>query len=299
MKQQQKAIIFALSAVLLWSTMATAFNIALQYVDYMLLLLLASGVATIVMFLIILMEGKINIAFSISKKELFQAAIRGLLNPFLYYLILFKAYSILPAQEAMTLNYIWPITLVLLSVPLLKQKLSIVGLLAILLSFAGVVIIATKGDPMEMSFSNLEGDLLAVSTSVVWSLFWIINIKSKMDESIKLFYSFLFGFIFTIPVVAIFSNFAIPTKVGLIASIYVGVAEMGITFFFWLMALKLAKRTDQVSLFIYLTPFLSLLFISSILKEQIHESTLIGLAFILGGIFLNKWWENRRGSLSH
>jgi len=194
----------------------------------------------------------------------------------------------------MTLNYVWPITLVLLSVPLLKQKLSLIGFLAILLSFAGVVIIATKGNLMTINFTNIQGDLLAVSTSIIWALFWIINIKSKIDESIKLFFSFLFGFIFTIPVVGVFSSFAIPAKVGLIASIYVGVAEMGITFFFWLMALKLAKRTDQVSLFIYLTPFLSLLFISSILKEQIHESTLIGLAFILGGIFLNKWWKSKK-----
>ena len=293
MKQQQKAIIFALAAVLLWSTVATAFSIALQYMDFMQLLLIASGVATIVMLLIIVIEGKFIMAISISKKEIFYAAIRGFLNPFLYYLILFKAYSILPAQEAMTLNYVWPITLVLLSVPLLKQKLSLIGFLAILLSFSGVVIIASKGNPMAMNFSNIKGDLLAVSTSVVWALFWIINIKSKLDESIKLFYSFLFGFIFTIPVVALFSSFSIPPKVGLFASVYVGVAEMGITFFFWLMALKLAKRTDQVSIFIYLTPFLSLIFISTILKEAIHETTLVGLALILAGIIINKAYERK------
>ncbi len=293
MKQEHKSIIFALSAVLLWSTVATAFNIALHYIDFMQLLLIASGVASIIMFVIIVIEGKIKKAFSISIKELFIASIRGFLNPFLYYLILFKAYSILPAQEAMTLNYIWPITLVLLSVPLLKQKISLFGFASILLSFGGVVVIASQGNISQMNFSNAKGDILALSTSIIWSLFWIINIKSKMDESIKLFYSFLFGFIFTIPVVALFSNFIIPPRVGLFAAIYVGIAEMGITFFFWLMALKLAKRTDQVSQFIYLTPFLSLLFISSILKEQIHESTLIGLALILGGIFMNKWNESR------
>lgn len=293
MNQQKKSIIFALSAVLLWSTVATAFNIALQHLDFMQLLLIASAVATIVMFFILMLEGKLRKAFKILPKELFHVSISGFLNPFLYYLILFKAYSILPAQEAMTLNYIWPITLVLLSVPLLKQKISLIGFLAILLSFGGVLVIASKGDISQMNFTNIDGDLLALSTSIIWSLFWIINIKSKLDDSIKLFYSFLFGFIFTIPIVAIYSEFIIPSNIGLIAGIYVGIAEMGVTFFFWLMALKLAKRTDQVSQFIYLTPFISLLFISSILKEQIHESTLIGLGFILGGIFLNKWNDTR------
>ncbi len=288
MQQQQKAYIFAISAVLLWSTVATAFKIALNYVDFMQLLLFSSGVATVVMFIIVLLEGKLSLAKSISKQELLKSASRGFLNPFLYYLILFKAYDMLPAQEAMTLNYVWPITLILLSVPLLKQKLSKIGIAAISISFIGVLLIASGGDITALNFTNVYGDLLALSTSIVWALFWIINIKSKLDESIKLLYSFLFGFLFTIPVVAIFSDFSIPPTAGLMAVTYIGIAEMGVTFFFWLMALKLSRRTDQVSQLIYLSPFMSLIFISLILHEDIMISTIYGLLFILAGIFLNK-----------
>ncbi len=288
MEKQNKAYIFAISAVILWSTVATAFKIALVKLDFVQLLFVSSAVASIVLFFILTLESKLKIAFSISKKELLQAVFRGALNPFLYYLILFKAYAILPAQEAMTLNYIWPIMLVLLAVPLLKQKLKIKGLLSVLISFFGVIIIATKGDFINLKLSNLYGDILAISTSIVWAYFWIVNIKSKIDESIKLFYSFLFGFIFTIPVVFLFSDFNIEFTASLGAAVYVGVAEMGITFFFWLYALKLSNRTDSVSQLIFLSPFLSLIFISTILQEEIHRSTLLGLAFILGGIFLNK-----------
>jgi drug/metabolite transporter (DMT)-like permease len=234
------------------------------------------------------LESKLKLAFSISKKELLQSAIRGALNPFLYYLILFKAYAILPAQEAMTLNYTWPIMLVLLSVPLLKQKLSTKGFLSVIISFFGVILIATKGDLFHFRLSNLYGDMLALSTSIIWALFWIVNLKSKIDESVKLFYSFLFGFIFTLPVAILFSDFNIEFGPSLGAAIYVGIAEMGITFFFWLHALKLSSRTDKVSQLIFLSPFLSLIFIGTILHEEIHQSTLLGLAFILGGIFINK-----------
>ncbi|MCK5847378.1 MAG: EamA family transporter, partial [Bacteroidales bacterium] len=59
-------------------------------------------------------------------------------------------------------------------------------------------------------------------------------------------------------------------------------------FFFWLMALKLSKRTDQVSQLIYLSPFISLIFIGIILKEEIQIATIYGLLFILAGIFMNK-----------
>ena len=154
MQNQKKAYIFAISAVLLWSTVATAFKIALEYIDFMQLLLFASGIATLIMLVIVTMEGKLKLAFNPSAKELLQSAIRGFLNPFVYYLILVKAYDILPAQEAMTLNYTWPIMLTLLSIPLLKQKLSKKGLVAILISFIGVLLIASGGDITNLKFTN-------------------------------------------------------------------------------------------------------------------------------------------------
>ena len=42
--------------------------------------------------------------------------ILGLVNPFLYYLVLFKAYDLLPAQEAQAINYTWALMLAFLSV---------------------------------------------------------------------------------------------------------------------------------------------------------------------------------------
>ena len=194
----------------------------------------------------------------------------------------------LPAQEAMTLNYTWPIVLILLSVPFLKQTLSRQGFLAILLSFSGVIVIATKGHLLDLQFSDLKWDLLALSTSLVWASFWIINLKCKTDESIKLFLSFGFGFLFTIPVVYYFSNFTLPNFQGILAVGYVGIAEMGLTFFLWLSALKNASRTDQVGQLIYLSPFLSLLFIAFILNESIHFTTFIGIILILTGIIWHK-----------
>lgn len=47
----------------------------------------------------------------------------GLVNPCLYYLLLFSAYDRLPAQEAMAINYTWTLTLTYLAVPLLGHRL--------------------------------------------------------------------------------------------------------------------------------------------------------------------------------
>ena len=59
----------------------------------------------------------------------------GLINPFLYYLVLFKAYDLLPAQEAQAINYTWALMLAFLSVIFLKQKLTLKDILAGIICF--------------------------------------------------------------------------------------------------------------------------------------------------------------------
>ena len=130
-KSQGKAYLLAMLTVMAWSTIATAFHLSLRYVGYIQLLLLASIVSSIVLFSIILFQRKLALLKGMQFADYMNSAFLGFLNPFLYYIVLLKAYTLLKAQEAGTLNYIWPITLVLLSIPILKQKISGISILAI------------------------------------------------------------------------------------------------------------------------------------------------------------------------
>ena len=123
MTKQTKAYLCASAVVLFWATSASAFKISLGYIDVFSLLFYASVTSTVVFFVYILISNKLVFLKSLSTKDYLYSAMLGFLNPFLYYAVLFEAYSILPAQEAQPLNFIWPITLVLLSIPLLKQKI--------------------------------------------------------------------------------------------------------------------------------------------------------------------------------
>ncbi|MDE0286860.1 MAG: DMT family transporter, partial [Gammaproteobacteria bacterium] len=115
MTNQHKAYLFALSAVLLWSTVATAFKISLRYLDVFQLLLVASVTATLCLLLVVVLTGRLKIPASLGKRDYLRLACLGILNPFCYYLVLFRAYDLLPAQVAQALNYTWAITLMLLS----------------------------------------------------------------------------------------------------------------------------------------------------------------------------------------
>jgi len=289
MQKQNKAYFLAIIAVLFWSTVASAFKISLQYLDYFQLLFFSSLVSTLILFLIILSQNKISEICKTNSKDLLKSALMGFLNPFLYYVVLLKAYFLLKAQEAGTLNYVWPVVIVLLSVPLLKQKISVKSLLAILISFAGAVIIGTNGRIFTLEFSNLEGVLLALGSSVIWSLFWIFNLKDHRETLNKLFLNFVFGMIYITLACIIFSEISLPNLKSILGSTYIGLFEMGITYIIWLRALQLTTTTAKISNLIFLSPFISLIIIYFTVGEKIMLSTILGLSLIIGGIVIQKY----------
>jgi len=288
MKNETKAYIFAGLTIIFWGTSASAFKIGLRHVDYFQLLFIAAFTAVVFLFFVLLFQKRTKVLKNQSKKDLWSSLFLGFLNPFLYYTILFIAYSMLPAQVAQALNFVWPIALVLLSVPILKQRLELKSTFALLLSFIGVLLISSQGNVSNFEFLNPLGISLALSTSIVWALFWLYNIRDHRDEIEKLFFNFLFSMLFIFITTAIFSDFKSINLKGLLAGVYIGLFEMGITFVIWLKALKLAGRTDKIGNLIYLTPFCSLIFISIVLKEKIFITTFFGLILIVTGIFLQQ-----------
>ena len=290
MEKQTRAYLYAGVAVLLWSTIASAFKISLRHIDFLTLLFYASLTASVFLFCYLLFLKKLKLLKAFTRQDYLRSALLGFLNPFLYYVVLLKAYSILKAQEAVTLNFIWPIMLVLLSIPILHQRIGLKSILAIIISFFGVFVIATKGDILGFRFTNTAGVLLASGSSVIWALFWIYNVKDKHDEAVRLFVNFTFGTVFIFLLILLFSDLKIPTRKGFLGAVYVGLFELGITFLVWLKALRLSKTTAHVTNLIYLAPFFALVWISLFVGEKILFSTGVGLVLIIGGIILQRFW---------
>ncbi len=288
MCDQQKAYLYAAATVLLWSTVASAFKLSLRFLEPVQLLFFANVVSVTVLLLVLIGQKKLYALRALSGRELIRSLVLGILNPFLYYLVLFEAYDLLPAQEAQPLNYTWAITLTLLSVPLLKQRVGRLDLVAIFVSYFGVLIIATRGDLLSLRFSNAAGVALALGSTVVWAIYWIYNTRDRKDPVVRLFLNFLFGLPFVTMAVFATSEFAVSHAVGLIGAAYIGVFEMGLAFVFWLKALRLTKTTAKIANLIFLSPFLSLVLIQFLVGEEIRNSTLLGLLFIVAGNVLQQ-----------
>lgn len=286
---ERSALLYGLAAVLLWSTVATAFKLTLQEFSPIQMLFVASLVSVAVLLLICTMQGTLPQLISTFLANPKYFILLGLINPLGYYLILFKAYDLLPASQAQPLNYSWAITLTLMAALFLGQKIRKQDWLACALGYLGVLIIATKGDVFALSFDSPLGVGLALLSTLLWASYWILNAKNKADPILVV----LLGFLVSLPFSALlvwYEGFGWETisMKGWFAVTYVGLFEMGVTFVFWLTALKRTQNTAKVSNLIFLSPFISLILLSQIIGETIYPSTLIGLVCILLGLVVQQ-----------
>lgn len=289
LKNQKKAYLFALLTVLFWSSMSSAFKLTLNTIAFD-SMLLWSGLFGFIVLLVINQYGHSPLKISlVTKGELRRSAIMGFFNPFLYYLILFKAYQLLEAQLAGTLNYLWPLILVMLSGLLLHQKIRLISYVALLISFTGVMIISTKGAINIFSIDQPVGVFLALGSAFIWAFYWILNMKDNREESGKIAMNLFFGIVYLLIYMAFAEGINFPDSVwGWIGCLYIGVFEMSFTFVIWLKALQFSENTAKVSNLVYLSPFLGLFFIWILVGEPIHFSTIVGLTVIIAGILLQQ-----------
>jgi drug/metabolite transporter (DMT)-like permease len=284
MTDQKKATRYGLATVAMWATVATAFKLSLKYLSPLQLLFYASLTSCLVLAGVLLVQGRLGAVRGLNRRQWGRSFLLGALNPFLYYTILFAAYDLLPAQEAQPLNYTWAVTLSLLAVPLLGQKLRGRDVVALLVSYSGVVVISTHGDVLGMRFASPTGVVLALVSTVIWALYWILGAKDDRDPVVGLLANFLCSLPLALLAVLCFSDPFPRSLTGLAGAAYVGVFEMGLAFVTWLTALRCAANASRVANLIFLSPVLSLVLIHFLVGEAILPSTVAGLVLILAGL---------------
>ena len=105
---------------------------------------------------------------------------------------------------------------------------------------------------------------------------------------VGLFLNFLSGLPLILIYLLVTEGFRPLPLSGLLGAGYVGLFEMGIAFVFWLKALKLSVNTARIANLIFISPFLSLVFIHFLVGEEILPATFIGLVLIVAGLVLQQ-----------
>jgi len=278
--RERRALLAALAAVALWSSVATGFKLGLEVLEPVQLLFAGCLVSTCVF----VVRAGMSPGWRTARPSLAAAALFGIANPFVYYLVLFEAYDRLPAQIAQPLNYTWAITLALLAVPVLGQRLARRTLIGIVVSYAGVVVLLSRGRITALPEIDWLGVALALASTIVWAGYWLAQARSRSDPAALMALSFAIA----LPLIglACWAGPGLPPLTWRTALFggWIGLVEMGVTFLVWQRALALTRSAARIGQLIFLSPFASLVLIWAVLGETIHPATIAGLAIIVAGL---------------
>lgn len=288
----RRSLALALPVVLMWSTVASAFKLTLSLISPLQMLWLAVLTSTLILGSAALWQGKLRLAGRYLRDAPGYFLLLALLNPTLYYLILFAAYDQLPAQQAQALNYTWAVMLSLLAVPFLGQRFTLNTLISVMLAYSGVLVIATRGNLLALEFTQPVGVLLGLGSSVFFASYWILNTRQPRDAVASL----LLCFGLSLPMLSLLmlwqEGFTSVPLAAIAGGIYIGTFEMGLAFLLWMQALRSTDNTAQLSNLVYLSPPLSLILLSLLVGEPVMLSTLIGLVLIIGGVLFQQLKSN-------
>ena len=277
-----KTLLYISICILSWSFIPVASKEVLRGMNNFAMLFFSNLISAIVMLIYLIATSQVKKLAQYTPKDYLTMSFLGFLGSFAYYVLLYKAFSLSLAQEVFIINYTWPILILIFSVPILKEKLDFVKVVSVFISFIGVLVIVTKGNVLHVKFTSVEGDLLAIFGAVCFALFSTLGKKVNYDQIVAVFVYFASATAFSLTTSGFFT--ITNTTPSVLFWLFInGLFINGISYIFWFKALK-STQTALISNLVYLTPAVSLIFISLIIKEKIQTYSLMGLAFILLGI---------------
>lgn len=263
--------------LLMWGSVAAVSKLLLGRLDSYQLLFYMYGIGAAVFTVIVLIRGGLSAMRSWTVRAWLILAACGLFS-FLYDFLYFKALERIPAVEASMLNYLFPICIVLLALPMNKEKLTGGTALAVLMGLAGTWLLMTKGNPAQLRFTDMAGDLYAIGAAVSWGVFTNLLKWNKQDTVQSTFVITCFALLFSTCALLANSGFAWPGQTDLYGALWLAMSNVVLGFFLYLRALSHSPAT-LIASFTFFTPVVTLVYIFILLGEPLTLTD--GLAALL------------------
>ncbi len=280
----KKEYIYALLSILMWSTSATAAKLLMGEFNNIQVLCISSLVASVALLIINLLFRKNKAYKSYKPKDYLIMTLIGMPGIFLYYIFYYIGVANLLASQAFIINYMWPIMSVVFACIILKESFTVRRVIAIALSFVGVMFVA--GQELLMFDPRTALSMLSCfAAAVCYGLFTALSKKVNYDSSLINMLSFFVTFVITGVILAVKKEFFTVSSTQFLGFVWNGVFTMAIPNTLWVLALR-NGNTAKISNLAYITPFLSMVWTMLFLKEPLNVLSIIGLVIMVGGIII-------------
>ena len=289
----KKNYLYAIAAVLMWSTLAAVSKMMLKDLPNLQTLAISGAIAFLFLFFINLKNGKWKLLKTYKAKDYAIISGLGLLGLFVYSALYYYGLRWLSSQEACILNYLWPMMLVAFSCLILKERLTGIKLLAMLCSFAGIVLLCAGSSGSTGGSAGL-GMVACICAAACYGLFSVLNKKLDYDQEIFMMLGWLLVAVASAVLGLSTENWVVlqPAQWG--GMLWLGIATNAIAYLWWALSLQGIENTAKIANLAYLTPFLSLVVSFVLLGEKISLRALAALVFIVGGVLLQSLFEGKK-----
>ncbi len=242
----KKEYIFAAFAVFSWGTMAPISKILLAGYTNMEVLGYGTGIGALMLLAILMYRGEIHQFKVYGAKSVGKLMVLGFFGYFLYSAAYFEGLKRLSSQTACVLNYLWPIVSVIVSCIILHEKINRVMVMAIALSFTGVLVMMF---PEMQQGSSVKGYLFSIIGAMLYGSFNVLNKKQGGNQTINMFIYLSVGatcaLLMNIP-----NGFHLPDRMGMIGFMWLGIVIDGLGYLLWAMAMQ-GHATGIIANFAY------------------------------------------------
>lgn len=279
-------------SILCWSTTASVTKLLLGSMENLQVLTVSFCFAFLFLLGVNLAGGKLKALKQLSGKDWVFLAGMSLLGIFFYTLLLNGGIARMQASQAFIINYLWPMMSVVFACLILKERMTLRKMAAVLCSFLGVILVTADGELTGFAPAHLTGALFCVFAAVSYGLFTVLNKRSTMDKSLCMMVYYGISFLLS---ALCMGAMRIPLSLdlsGTLGLLWLGIGTNAIPYVTWALALQYGD-TAKISNLAYCTPFLSLVWNALLLKEALSLWSLLGLLVIVSGIFIQLGIQKR------
>jgi len=289
----KKNYLFAVITVMVWATMAAVVKKMLFDIPNLQALSVSSYLAFVFLLLVNLKTGKLKAMRAYRVKDYLAVCGMGFIGLFVYSALYYYGLAQLTSQEACIVNYLWPLMLVIFSCVILKEKMTMMKGMAMVCSFAGIVILSA-GQGGAAVGSRALGMLACGIAAACYGLFSVLNKKAGYDQSIAMMFFWLVAAVCSM-ILGLYTETWTPIRgAQWMGMIWLGVVVDAVAYLLWALALNGAANTAKIANLAFLTPFLSLVVSAVFLGEKIQPRAVLALVFIIGGILMQSLYERNK-----
>lgn len=178
--------------------------------------------------------------------------------------------------------------IVLFSCPVLGEPLTRRKLLAVGMSFIGVVLVMLGGIGEGFSAEKIFGALSCVIAAACYGLFSVLNKKIRLEQKFAMMIIWATTAICAGIAGYFFEAWILPSARQLLNLIWLGVLIDAVAYLTWALALEKTSNTARTANLAYLVPILAIFISTLIFGEELSAMVFPALILILAGIFISR-----------